>query len=96
MLSNEHISKSEDVVVNMTEDEVDGYSDSELTLTDETFDILDAEDDFEKKTITKIFNYCRNGEIKKLKTMAQRTNKKRFKKWLVKSHDDKASYICLV
>ena len=91
MLSNGDINKSVDVVVNMTEDEVDGYSDSELTLTDETFDILDAEDDFEKKTITKIFNYCRNGEIEKLKTMATKQNKKRFKKWLGKSHDDKAS-----
>ena len=67
MLSNEHINKSEDVVVNMTEDEVDGYSDSEQTFTDETFDILDAEDDFEKKTITKIFNYCRNGKLKNWK-----------------------------
>ena len=93
MLSNGDINKSVDVVVNMIEDEVDGYSDSELTLTDETFDILDAEDDFEKKTITKIFNYCRNGEIEKLKTMATKKNKKRFKKWLEKSHDDKASYI---
>ena len=91
MLSNGDINRSVDVVVNMTEDEVDGYSDSELTLTDETFDILDAEDDFEKKTITKIFNVCRNGEIDKLKAMGQRTNKKRFKKWLGKSHDDKAS-----
>ena len=91
MLSNGDINKSVDVVVNMIED--DGYSDSELTLTDETFDILDAEDDFEKKTITKIFNYCRNGEIEKLKTMATKKNKKRFKKWLEKSHDDKASYI---
>ena len=89
MLSNGGI-KSEEVVVNMTEDEVDGDSDSDLNLA-ETFEILDTEDDFEKKTITKIFNFCRNGEIEKLKLMGQRTNKKRFKKWLEQSHDDKES-----
>ena len=78
------------VLVDMNDDEVDGDSDSDPTLN-ETFEILDTEDDFEKKTITKIFNFCRNGEITKLKSLEHRTNKKRFKKWLEQSHDDKES-----
>ena len=81
-----------DISLDIDDDEVDG--DSDLTLG-ESFEILDTEDDFEKKTITKIFTFCRNGEISKLESLVlrTRTNKKRLKRWLEKSHDDKVVLI---
>ena len=79
-----------DISLDIDDDEVDG--DSDLTLG-ESFEILDTEDDFEKKTITKIFTFCRNGEISKLESLVLRTNKKRLKRWLEKSHDDKVVLI---
>ena len=95
MLSNGD-TKSVEVVLDINEDEVEGENYSDLALG-EKFEILDTEDDFEKKTITKIFNICRNGETSKLKNIESGSEKsmKRIKKWLEKSHDDKAKYMMI-
>ena len=74
-----------DVHIDLEEEDVDGPSGVE-----EVFDVLEAEDDFEKKIITKIFNLCRNGDLEKLKSLENTYSRRRMTRWLA-SHDDKYS-----
>ena len=79
------IKGEDDVHIDLEEEDVDGPSGVE-----EVFDVLEAEDDFEKKIITKIFNLCRNGDLEKLKSLENTYSRRRMTRWLA-SHDDKYS-----
>ena len=64
-------------------DEADG-------IEEETYYVIEAEDDFERKDTTKIFNLCLSGDVEKLKILEKSKNfsEKKFRKW-ISSHDDK-------
>lgn len=55
---------------------------------DESFEILETDDDSEKKIITKLFQVCRTGQLEKLKTLSKTFPEKKMKK-LLQNHDDK-------
>lgn len=59
-------------------------------IEEETYQVLEAEDDFERKDTTKIFNLCLSGDVEKLiKLEKSKTfSEKKFKKCIA-SHDDK-------
>lgn len=84
------IKGEDDVHIDLEEEDVDGPSGVE-----EVFDVLEAEDDFEKKIITKIFNLCRNGDLEKLKSLENTYSRRRMTRWLA-SHDDKYSMSVIV
>ena len=84
------IKGDDDVHIDLEEEDVDGPSGVE-----EVFDVLEAEDDFEKKIITKIFNLCRNGDLEKLKSLENTYSRRRMTRWLA-SHDDKYSMSLIV
>ena len=84
------IKGEDDVHIDLEEEDVDGPSGVE-----EVFDVLEAEDDFEKKIITKIFNLCRNGDLEKLKSLENTYSRRRMTRWLA-SHDDKYSMSLIV
>ena len=84
------INGEDDVHIDLEEEDVDGPSGVE-----EVFDVLEAEDDFEKKIITKIFNLCRNGDLEKLKSLENTYSRRRMTRWLA-SHDDKYSMSVIV